>query len=170
MRRIRLEGACGMANEQTERTVVGVFRSEREAEQAIKELHDQGFTEQEISLIGPDQRRSGRTFGDQSLSEGTTWGAGIGGAAGLLAGAGALAIPGFGPLLAMGPLAAALTGAATGGIAGGLVDWGIPEAEGRRLEEEVKRGEFLAVVRTKHDADKAERILRNHGAHDVDKR
>ena len=60
-------------------------------------------------------------------------GAGIGGAlgggAGLLAGLGLLAIPGLGPVVAAGWLAAtavgAAAGAATGGIVGALVDAGV---------------------------------------------
>lgn len=158
-----------------ERTVVGVFDDEHGAERAIEALHDHGFSEEEVSLIGPDKRGQGDRHGDRphgghDLTSGTTWGAGIGGGMGLLAGAGALAIPGFGPLLAMGPLAAALTGAATGGIAGGLTDWGIPPAESKHLEEDVKRGEFVTVVRTDHDAEKAQSTMRECGAHDVDLR
>jgi uncharacterized membrane protein len=153
------------------KAVVAVFRSEQQAEKAVRELRARGFGDNEISIVGPDRRRQeGRgeaRFTNQSLSEGATWGAGIGGAAGLLAGAGALAIPGFGPLLAMGPLAATLTAAAGGGIAGGLVDFGIPETEGRELEERVRRGEFLCVVRTERNAEEAERILRDCGGENV---
>jgi hypothetical protein len=159
-------------------TVVGVFRSEGQAEKAVEELRRRGFGDNEISIVGPDRRRGregreGRPGGDdagftnQNLSEGGAWGAGIGGAAGLLAGAGALAIPGIGPLLAMGPLAATLAGAATGGIAGGLVDYGIPEAEGRELESRVKRGEFLCLIRTEKKAEDARRILKDCGAEDL---
>lgn len=153
------------------KTVVAVFRSEQQAEKAVRELRSKGFSDNEISVIGPDRRRQERRdearFGNQSLSEGATWGAGIGGAAGLLAGAGALAIPGFGPLLAMGPLAATLTAAAGGSIAGSLVDFGIPEREGRELEERIRRGEFLCVVKTERNAEEAERILRDCGGENV---
>jgi len=167
-----------MANQgnQNEKTILGVFRQEQEAERAVRALRDHGFTDKEVSLIGPDSRKGGQNGnnaqnnagGGSHLASGTTWGAGIGGGLGLLAGAGALAIPGFGPLLAIGPLAAALTGAATGGIAGGLMDWGIPEQEAKRAEQDVKRGEYVAVVRTDHNAQKAEQTLRDNGAHDID--
>jgi uncharacterized membrane protein len=172
----RCEGAARLANSNGQKTIIGVFRQEHEAEKAVRQLRDEGFSDKEVSLIGPDSRKNGQggnaNHGHDGphLSSGATWGAGIGGGLGLLAGAGALAIPGFGPLLAMGPLAAALTGAAAGGITGSLTDWGIPEQEAKRVEEDVKRGEFLAVVRTDHDAQKAERTLRDCGAHDVDMR
>jgi uncharacterized membrane protein len=95
------------------------------------------------------------------------WGAGIGGTAGLLATAGALAIPGFGPILAMGPLAATITAAAGGGIAGALVDFGIPEQQSKQYEKQVKEGHFLTVLKTNQDAQKAQNILRQEGANDI---
>jgi hypothetical protein len=162
-------------NNGSEKTIIGVFRQEQEAERAVRDLRDHGFTDKEVSLIGPDSRKNGGNGNNNHnngphLGSGATWGAGIGGGLGLLAGAGAIAIPGIGPLLAIGPLAAALTGAAAGGLTGSLTDWGIPEQEAKKVQEDVKRGEFLAVVRTNHDGDKAERTLRDCGAHDVDMR
>jgi len=61
-----------------------------------------------------------------------------------------------------------LSGAATGGVAGGLIDWGIPEEQGRKYEEEVKNGKILAAVRT-HETkvDSAAEIFRQNGARDV---
>jgi hypothetical protein len=60
----------------------------------------------------------------------------VGGALGLLAGIGALAIPGVGPLIAAGPIMAALAGlgvgGAVGGLVGALVGMGIPEYEAKR--------------------------------------
>jgi uncharacterized membrane protein len=152
------------------KSVVAVFRSEHQAKQAVDQLRSHGFADNEISVIGKDHRRQsdhGGGMGGQSLSEGGAWGAGIGGAAGLLASAGALAIPGIGPILAMGPLAATLTGAAAGGLTGGLVDFGIPEGESRQLERKVKEGEFLTVIKTSRDANEAQRILQDCGGSDV---
>lgn len=102
---------------------------------------------------------------DSDISTGTAVGSALGGAAGLAMSAGALAIPGIGPIVAMGPLAATLGGAVTGGLAGGLVDLGIPENEGRDIENEIRGGSTLAVVET--DASRAEEaaeILRSKGA------
>ncbi|MBX5476022.1 MAG: general stress protein [Clostridia bacterium] len=152
------------------KTVIGVFRSKNQAEKAVEALRNKGFSDQEISVVAKkgdakDDRNASLT--NQNVVDGTSWGAGIGGAAGLLASAGALAIPGIGPLLALGPLAATLGGAAAGGLAGGLVDYGIPESEGREYENRVKQGDILVVISTDKQAKQAAQILREHGAEDV---
>lgn len=167
-----------------QRTVIGVFSNESEAERAVRALRDSGFTEQEISLIAKD-RGQGKTGGGRggggtgkdtqtsmrqdNIGDGVTSGAAWGGLAGLALGAGAIAIPGLGPIVAAGPIAAALTGAATGGLAGGLLDWGIPETRGRQLQEEVRQGKILAVLRCSDSkVDRASTILRENGARDVE--
>ena len=86
-----------------------------------------------------------------------------------MVGAGALAIPGFGPILAAGPIAAALSGAVAGGIAGGLIDWGIPAESSRRYEQQVAQGNILAVIKTSSaKVQQAAQILRQNGANDVE--
>ncbi|RJQ11272.1 MAG: hypothetical protein C4551_01365 [Bacillota bacterium] len=170
------------------KTVIGVFKSRGQAEKAVDELKEAGLREDEVSIVSRDERgdggggrgpesRGGDADGDladldvagQDVGTGVAWGGGAGGAAGLLAGAGALAIPGIGPILAAGPLAALLTGAVTGGLAGGLVDYGVPEARGREFEKKVKEGGILTVVHASDDkAGKVEDILRRNGAEDVE--
>ncbi|KKM12313.1 membrane protein [Clostridiales bacterium PH28_bin88] len=162
------------------RTVIGVFASERVAEEAVNDLRRAGF-DKDISILAKDAGRDGERRNDiggatmaaegaGNLSTGVATGGTLGGLAGLAVGAGALVIPGLGPLVAAGPIAGLLSGAATGGVAGGLVDWGIPEAEGRRYEEDVKQGKILVSVRAdEKKADEAEKILRNHGAENVKK-
>lgn len=84
-------------------------------------------------------------------------------------GVGALTIPGVGPIFAAGPIAGMLSGAATGGIAGGLVDWGIPAERSNFYEQKVKEGKILASVRSNEDkVDRAANILRENGAMDVE--
>ena len=148
------------------KTVIGVFDSEDQAEKAVHQLRQSGFSDNEISVVGPDAHK-GQKSHSAGLGDGATWGAGIGGTAGLLATAGALAIPGFGPILAMGPLAATITAAAGGGIAGALVDFGIPEQQSKDYEHQVKEGHFLTVLKTDKDAQKAQGILRKEGANDI---
>ena len=130
------------------KAVVSIFNSEERAKEAINELKRQGFDEREISLIAKDKKQNlgaqendvdSMTMGDQNIGDGAFTGGTIGGIAGLLASTGALLIPGIGPIVAAGPLAAFLTGIVGGGIVGGLVDFGIPEESGRQLEERVKR-------------------------------
>ena len=97
----------------------------------------------------------------------------IGGTIGLLAGIGALAIPGVGPLIAAGPLMAALSGAAAGatvgGVAGALVGLGIPEIEAKTYEGKIRGGNILIAVHTEDSAHEktAKLVLENHKAHDV---
>ena len=158
------------------KVVLGTFASRQEAERAVERLQQAGFGRDDISVIGKDdrgeqkgRRGEGGTTMMGEVSEGAWWGAGIGAGAGLLASAGALAIPGIGPLLAAGPLAATLSGAVTGGLAGGLVDWGIPEERGRYYEEQVKQGRILCVCECQDDeVERAEAALRESGARDIE--
>lgn len=171
------------------RTVIGTFESRQQAEEAISALRNQGFAENEISILTRDQGERQQQGGTQSgrnqqqmggsqggtqmsadgVGDGVGWGAGIGAGAGLLATAGALAVPGIGPILAAGPLAATLSGAVTGGIAGGLMDWGIPAERGRHYEGRIREGRVLCVIRSEDQkADEAAAIMRRHGAQDVE--
>ncbi|MBS3937353.1 MAG: hypothetical protein KGZ50_02105 [Peptococcaceae bacterium] len=168
-----------------QKTIVGVFRSESDAERAVRALRSSGFRDQEISIVAKDRGTQGKQqksggqgatmrSGTDNVSDGMTTGAAWGGIAGLALGAGALAIPGLGPIIAAGPIAATLTGAATGGLAGGLIDWGIPAERGRQLQEEVRQGNMLAILQCAGDqcseerVNKAANILRENGARDVE--
>ncbi len=163
-----------------EGTVIGVFKSESQAEKAVGEVRQRGLATEDVSIIareagrerggrGREERGGGMRMGGQDVSEGVATGGVLGGAAGLLAGAGAMTIPGIGPILAAGPIAAALSGAVTGGIAGGLVDYGIPAERGRHYEEQVKQGNIVAVARTRQDrTDEVAQIFRRNGAVDVE--
>ena len=155
------------------KTITSFFSSKERAERAIAELRNQGF-DKDISLVAKDQDQKGNSrtsnfTGGDSVTDGATSGAAIGGVAGLAAGIGALAIPGIGPLVAAGPIAALLSGAATGGIAGGLVDYGIPAEKGREFEDRIKQGKMLVSVKADDSkADQASQILRQSGAENVE--
>jgi hypothetical protein len=88
--------------------------------------------------------------------------------AGLLVGLGVIAIPGIGPFLAAGPLAAALTGGAigatAGGMAGALIHHGVSEEEAGFYSSAVERGGILVTVKTakKREAD-VRRVLEANG-------
>lgn len=160
------------------KAIVGVFRSKNSATDAINELKRNGY-ERDISLVArdekaknyePDADSGGRlTMENQNLGEGVFAGGALGGIAGLLAGAGALLIPGVGPIIAAGPLAAFLTGVVGGGLAGGLVDFGIPEERGRYFEERIKRGDILVTIKAEEDeVSEISSILKDNGAEDVE--
>lgn len=155
--------------------IVGVFRTESEASLAIEELKQQGFRADEISVIAKDRNESSQiqeetgTKAPEGLASGAATGGVLGGVTGLLAGLGALAIPGIGPIIAAGPIAATLTGAAVGagagGLVGGLIGLGIPEEQAEEYGGYVKEGHILVMV----DADQTNGgriydIFRNYGA------
>ena len=155
-------------------TVIGVFDDRSQAENAMNEIRNAGITDDEISIVGKedivkgegDENRENLTSG---IGRGATTGGTIGGLAGLIAGAGALTIPGIGPIVAAGPIAAGLTGVAAGGITGSLVDMGIPEDRGEFYENEVKKGSIVATV----EADRAKinevaSYMRRNQARDVE--
>jgi uncharacterized membrane protein len=151
-----------------QKVVIGIFQSKREAEQAVNQLRSQGFTNQEINIVSKqDQKQT--EYAEDDITDGALTGGTLGGIGGLLLGAGALAIPGLGPIVAVGPIAAALSGAVMGGVAGGLIDWGIPEEVSRRYENSVREGGILAVIRTSATSvNQAATILRQNGAQDVE--
>lgn len=159
-------------------SVIGTFDSRDQAERAVEELKRKGFGDDKVSIVAKEDRMKGGDRGEGGLTMrgggnditgGTLTGGAIGGATGLLAGLGALAIPGIGPIVAAGPIAAGLTGAVTGGIVGGLVDLGIPEERGRYYENKVKEGKILAVVKADDNTvDDAKNVLARFGASDIE--
>jgi len=158
------------------KTVISTFNSRDSADRAVSDLRSKGF-DREISIVAKDDKKNQARRGDDNamhmssdtVMEGTATGGIIGGLAGLAAGAGALAIPGIGPLLAAGPIAGLLFGAASGGFAGGLVAWGIPAERSHYYEDRVKQGNALVSVRTDDKkANDAASILRNYGSQDVE--
>jgi uncharacterized membrane protein len=154
------------------KTLVGAFDSHDEADQVVKELEHRGVPDKEISVVakhdGSTEKGHPTGHGTHNLSSGIGWGAAGGGTVGLLASAGALAIPGIGPLVAMGPLAATLTGAAAGGLVGGLMDYGIPKQESEHLEQSLKHGAVLVSVKADEgEVDKARHLFEEHHARDI---
>ena len=141
-----------------DRTVVALFDDVNTAQRALEEMLSKGFDRNDISVVRADQKTGAgaKEAADAIEPSGTATGAGIGaalgGIAGLVIGLGALAIPGVGPIVAAGPLAATLAGAgigaATGGIIGALADAGIPEQDAGYYAEGIRRGGTLLTVRT----------------------
>jgi stress response protein YsnF len=153
-----------------------------DAESAIRDLESYGVSRSDISVMAAEEARaaSGYTEGERSTAgrsaaKGAGAGAAVGGGLGLLAGLTSLAIPGFGPIIAAGPIAAALTGAgigaATGGVIGALAGMGVPDEEAELYAEGVRRGGVLVAVKTEdRSADDVADILERHNPEDVDKR
>jgi uncharacterized protein (TIGR02271 family) len=166
-------------------TIVGLFDTFNEAQAAVQDLVSTGISRDDISLTSNNATGEHRIDGDAGEHHGTHAGSGaatgagigavVGGIGGLLVGMGLLAVPGVGPILAAGPLAAALAGAGigavTGGLLGALVGMGIPEEDAHAYAEGVRRGGTLVTVATDdaHSGPVAD-ILNRHGAVDIDTR
>ena len=150
-------------------TISRLYDRYADAERAVTALESAGIPNSDISIVAnnsdewyssgrKDRDRDGVDDRAESAGKGAGIGAGLGGAAGLLAGLGLLAIPGLGPVVAAGWLAAtavgAAAGAATGGIIGALTEAGVSEEDAHTYAEGVRRGGTLVTARVP-DADRA---------------
>lgn len=166
-------------------TIVSVFDSYTDAQAAVRDLTDAGVPREDISLVANDKEGTYSSelsgSGGSSHHEGSgmgskvAGGAAIGGIGGLLLGLGALAIPGIGPIIAAGPIAAALGGAAIGaaggGIVGALKDVGVPDEDASFYSEHVRRGGTLLTVQADSSMhDHIHSILERHDPVSVDDR
>jgi uncharacterized protein (TIGR02271 family) len=161
------------------KAVFAIATSEPQASKIVDELKAGGFSKDDVSVVFADKRSSKEfaheknTKAPEGAATGAATGGVLGGALGWLAGAGALAIPGVGPLIAAGPIMAALSGAAvgaaTGGIAGGLIGLGIPEYEAKRYENRVREGNVLISVHSDNaeETRRAKEIFERNGAEDI---
>ncbi|MHC8965817.1 general stress protein [Priestia aryabhattai] len=144
--------------------VIGVYKSEQEAIAAVEGLKNQGYATGDISIIGQDSREIDRVTEkiDTEVVDGITTsvltGGVLSGLTDLLAGAVAFAIPGMGPIVAAGPIAAVLTGIVTGagvgGLAGALVEIGLPKGKAEYYGNSVKEGNILVLVDEKEQFGK----------------
>jgi hypothetical protein len=159
--------------------VFGIYATQEGVEAAINELRNAGFRSTDISVLLPrnvgtkDLATSKATKAPEGAAAGASSGALIGGTLGWLVGIGALAIPGIGPLIAAGPIVAALAGVgaggALGGVTGALIGMGIPEYEAKRYEGRVRKGSILLSVHC-DDAQwtkRAKEVLDLTGAEDI---
>jgi hypothetical protein len=166
-----------MASKKT--AVFGIYSTRSDVETAAELLSRSGFPVSDISVLLPESLGA-RDIGTEKSTkapEGATTGAGtgavLGGTLGLLAGIGALAIPGVGPLIAAGPIMAALAGmgvgGAVGGVTGALIGMGIPEYEAKRYEGRVAKGGILLSVHcdTSEEIDRAKQIMERSGAENI---
>ncbi len=159
--------------------VFGIYPTSQSAENAIDILTRSGFPISDVSVLVPetlgtkDMGTVKATKAPEGTAAGASSGAVLGGALGLLAGIGALAIPGVGPLIAAGPIMAALAGVGVGGVVGGvagaLIGLGIPEFEAKRYEGRIEKGGILLSVHcdTSEEIKQAKVILERTGGEDI---
>src|SRR5215470_4249147 len=164
----------------TDYVAYGVYPDRASFDSAIEALRAANFRNSDISAILPERDRTTKdlaheinTKAPEGVAAGAGSGAAVGGVLGWLVGIGAIAIPGVGPLVAAGPVVAALAGAgaagATGGLVGGLIGAGIPEIEAKRYAGRIREGGYLISVHgdDRTWAKRAEEILEATGGRDV---
>jgi hypothetical protein len=160
-------------------SVYCIAKTVEQAESIVRDLKETGFMPDAISALLPDTRgtrdfaHEHNTKAPEGATAGGVAGLGVGAVLGWLAGIGALAIPGAGPFIAAGPIMAALSGAAlgtaAGGIIGALVGMGIPEIEAKRYDAKIRTGNILLSVHVEHanERDAAKAIFKRHNADDI---
>ncbi len=167
------------------RTIVALYDDFDVAKEVVEELVEAGFPRDQISLLASDT--AGEYAGylnrdvervaerDVSGAEGASFGAVVGGLVGL----GAMLIPGVGPVIAGGPLVAALVGAGvgatagavTGGVTASLVDLGVDNEYAGYFAEAVRRGGTLVVAHAEDTWENQVReIMSRHDPVDISTR
>ena len=139
-------------------SVIAVYPNHDSAEDAVRRLQAEGIDMKNVSIIGKDFQAVEKPVGfvttGSVAKDGAKVGAWSGGIFGLLVGAAFLIVPGVGPVIIAGPLAAALLGgvegalggAAMGGLTGALVGLGVSKDKAIRYESEVNTGKFLVTL------------------------
>jgi hypothetical protein len=150
-------------------TISRLYDNYASAQKGVQGLEAAGVPHSDISIVSNnsdgwfsgkkvDRDHDGVDDRAEGAGTGAGIGAGVGGAAGLMAGLGLLAIPGLGPVVAAGWLAAtavgAAAGAATGGIVGALTEAGLSKEDADMYAEGVRRGGTLVSARVP-DGDRA---------------
>jgi uncharacterized membrane protein len=161
--------------------VYALYRNFETAATVSNKLIAGGFDSKHVSVITSDAEqkyaqyvdRTDATVEDISGDEG----AGLGALVGALTGLTMALIPGFGPVLAAGPLGAMLvsgigaaTGAATGGLVASLIDFGVSEENATRYQDTLKSGGALVIVDLQNEGDETRirQVLNEHDPIDVE--
>jgi len=170
------------------KTLTRVYEDYRTAEEVVRELKAAGLGDSHIGIVASnadgwhkpggqdiDPRHDKDRDGKDDRSEGAVTGGGLGaiagGAAGLGAGLGMIAIPGIGPVVAAGWLAALAAGAVGGGVAGGLigalVESGTSKENAELYAEAMRRGGAIVTAKVPDDDETKYAAIMNKLAIDL---
>ena len=158
-------------NSKNRSTVIGVFNSPTDAQAAIRDLRTLGFSDAHFGLVSPHKEANEAAKKGKKAAEGAAVGAGtVGGVAALWSlGISFGVLPVVGPILAAGPIAAALItaagGAAAGGIVGSLTGLGIGAKDAEFYEKELQEGRTLVTVHAEKREDEAWKVMERHSAY-----
>ncbi|WP_100405503.1 general stress protein [Bacillus solitudinis] len=163
----------------------GVFKDQFDAVNVIEQLERNGYNRNDISIFAKDEVIS-RTITDKTeidvsgdtkdhhnrgkkAGKGLGIGAGAGAVLGGAAGLALLAIPGVGPIMAAGPIAAAieggLIGAGGGGIVGALTGAGITEEQAKEYDKYLNEGYIVILVEA--DQTQEENVFGTYTSHNT---
>lgn len=170
-----VERAGGVANDDGTRLVVGLFSGPYNAGRALTALREAGVEADQVSVVAKNTDARGELVDQTEMGEpqdrradtlvGALTGSALGGALGL----GALFIPGVGPVVAAGALAATVGGAAIGAFVGGevgeaeergiagaglaerLTAHGVPTSDADAYQDRVHHNDVLVAVQTAGD-------------------
>jgi hypothetical protein len=153
-------------------SVVAIYETHAQAEEAVKELQSSGFDMKKLSIVGKDYHTDEHVVGYYNAGDRMKYwgkqGAFWGGIWGMLFGAAFFAIPGIGPVLVAGPLVAWIVGAlesavVVGGLSAlgaGLYSIGIPKNSVVQYELALKANKFLLLAHgTADEVAKAKNII-----------
>jgi len=150
--------------------ISGVFKTRQDAERAVKEARAAGIPAERITLLTPGttdkidkELQTVPVDTAEQVGMGKTFGAVLGGAAGLTGGSLLIAlVPGVGPITAIGLLGAAILGAAgasIGASAGGKLEdsmsQGLPQDEIFVYEDALRKGRSVVIALSDDEASTA---------------
>jgi hypothetical protein len=163
------EGSSHVAQDDA---IVAVYKTHAEAEEAVQQLQRAGFDMKKLSIVGKDYHTEEHVVGYYNTGDRMKYwgklGAFWGGIWGLLIGAAFFFVPGVGPVLVAGPLAAWIVGALEGAVVvgglsavgGALFSIGIPKDSVLKYDVALKANQFLLVGHgTADEMAKAREIL-----------
>ena len=139
-------------------SVVAIYETHTQADEAVKELQRSGFDMKKMSIVGKDYHTDEHVVGYYNTGDRMQYwgkqGAFWGGLWGMLFGAAFFVIPGLGPILVAGPLVAWIIGALEGAVVvgglsalgAGLYGMGIPKDSILQYETAVKSGKYVLIA------------------------
>jgi hypothetical protein len=152
--------------------VLALFDNQSTAAAALQELHGLGVAREDLSIVARSHDEEGELAREMDATPGaeiedSRIAARLGELGGQLLAAIAIVMPGIGPIVAAGPLAADL-GEVAGHVAGGIVPMltraGVSEPDAKAFEQAVELGAILIGVHARTiRADAVRDTLMRHG-------
>jgi hypothetical protein len=173
------------------KTLTRVYDDYAAAEETVRELKSAGLSDSHIGIVASnadgwyrpggsavdpahDKDRDGKDDRGEGAAAGAGTGVVVGGAVGVATGLGLIAIPGIGPVVAAGWLAALAAGAVGGGVAGGLigalVESGTSKENAELYTEAVRRGGTIVTAKVADDEEPKYAAIMERRAYDLTSR